>query len=324
MEKSKKIIKELIPDYLDWLEIEKGLSNKSQENYSRFLSKFLLFLKANQMQGLKPHEFTKEHIWKYRLFISRQQKTPLKRSTQNYYLIALRSLLAYFTEKDIASLPPDKIKLPREKSKKTVNFLTLEQIKKLLDAPDTSNNAGLRDKDILETLFSTGLRVAELVALNREQFKLKKGAKYLELGIVGKGNQPRTVYLSERAINWLDNYLETRQDKEKALFINYRGRKPSTRLTVRSIERIVKRYALFAGLPAITSCHTLRHSFATDLLIKGVDIRIVQEFLGHKNIATTQIYTHVTKPHLKEVHGKYHGLKEAPLKEASSDSDDSK
>lgn len=306
-------IKILLSDYLDWLELEKGLSNKTQENYSRFLKKFFEFLKVNNLENLNPHQLTPEHIWKYRLFLSRQylQKTKksLKRSTQNYYLIALRSLLVYFTEKDILSLPSEKVKLPREKSERVVNFLTLEQVERLLNTPNTSNVAGLRDKAILEILFSTGLRVAELISLNREQVEIKPTTKDLEVGIIGKGGHPRTVYFSERAINWLRKYLETRNDKEKALFINYRGKDPSTRLGVRSMERIVKRYAILAGLPLTTSCHTIRHSFATDLLMKGVDLRVVQEFLGHRNIVTTQIYTHVTRPHLKEVHRKFHGIK---------------
>lgn len=310
MEKSNTSIKALFQDYLDWLDLEKGLSNKSQENYSRFLKKFFDFLKFSKLEDIKPHELTNDHIWKYRLFLSRQSKTPLKRSTQNYYLIALRSYLSYFAEKDILSLPPEKVKLPRDKSEKTVNFLAIDQVKKLLEAPETGNPTGLRDKAMLETLFSTGLRVAELVSLNRDQLKLKDGLKYLEIGIIGKGGHPRTVYLSERAIEWLKRYLETRKDNEKALFINYRGKKPASRLNVRSVERAVKKYVTLSGLPVITSCHTLRHSFATDLLMKGVDLRVVQEFLGHRNIATTQIYTHVTKPHLKEIHKKYHNLEQ--------------
>ncbi|MDD2913130.1 MAG: tyrosine-type recombinase/integrase [Candidatus Paceibacterota bacterium] len=308
MKKTSISIKGLFPEFLDWLELEKGLSAKSQENYSRFLKKFFDFLKFSNLEEIKPHEITNDHIWKYRLFLSRQSKTPLRRSTQNYYLIALRSLLSYFAEKDILSLPPEKVKLPKSKSEKTVNFLNPEQVKKLLEAPNIDDIAGLRDRAMLETLFSTGLRVAELVSLDKEQIKLKDGIKYLEIGIIGKGSHPRTIYLSERAINCLRSYLLTRKDKEKALFINYRGKKTGGRLNIRSVERIVKKYVVLSGLPMTTSCHTLRHSFATDLLIKGVDLRVVQEFLGHKNIATTQIYTHITKPHLKEIHSKYHKL----------------
>lgn len=309
----KKPLPQYLTDFLDWLEIEEGLSNKSQENYTRFLKKFFDWLKLNHLENLKPSGLTPDHIWKYKLFLSRQYlpktKQPLKRSTQNYYLIALRQFLTYFTEKDIPSLPPEKIKLPKQKSEKIVNFLTIEQIEKLLNALDTSTRLGLRDRAILETFFSTGMRVGELVNFNREQIKIKPITKDLEIAIIGKGGRPRTVYLSERAVNWIRKYLETRIDKEKALFINYRGKIPLTRLNIRSIERIVKKYAILAGIPLTTSCHTIRHSFATDLLKKGVDLRIIQEFLGHKNIVTTQIYTHVTRPHLREIHRKFHGTK---------------
>lgn len=311
MSKSNKTIKELVRDYIDWLELEKGLANKSQENYERFLKKFFDFLEQNHMENLKPHELTPDHIWHYRLFLSRQvslkDNKNLKKSTQNYYLIALRSLLGYFLEKDIQSLPPDKIKLPKERMEKTVTFLTLDQVKKLLDAPSPATPLGLRDRAILEVLFSTGLRVAELVALNRDQVKIKHDTKDIEIGVIGKGSHPRTVYFSERAISWLRQYFNQRDDTEKALFVGYKGKKPG-RLTVRSMELIVKKYAILSGMPLATSCHTMRHSFATDLLMKGVDLRVVQEFLGHRNIVTTQIYTHVTKPHLKEIHKKFHGL----------------
>jgi len=313
MAKELKPLPQYLTDFLDWLEIEEGLSSKSQENYTRFLKKFFDWLEINHLENLKPPEFTSDHIWLYRLFLSRQYipktKRPLKRSTQNYYLIALRRFLTYFTEKDIPSLPPEKVKLPREKTEKIVDFLSLDQIEKLLITPNTSTILGLRDRAILETFFSTGMRVGEVMNLNREQIKIKPTTKDLEISIIGKGNHPRTVYLSERAVNWLRKYLETRKDKEGALFINYRGKIPSTRLNIRSMERIVKKYAILAGLPFTTVCHTIRHSFATDLLRKGVDLRIVQEFLGHKNIVTTQIYTHVTRPHLREIHRKFHGIK---------------
>lgn len=313
MEKDLKPLPHYLTDFLDWLEIEQGLASESQKNYARFLKKFLDWLKINHLENLTPPELTPDHIWKYRLFLSRQYipktKKSLKRSTQNYYLIALRQFLIYFTEKDIPSLAPEKVKLPREKTEKIVDFLALDQIEKLLAAPNTSTLLGLRDRAILETFFSTGMRAGELVNLNREQIKIKLGVKELEISIIGKGNRPRTVYLSERAINWLRKYLEKRDDKEKALFINYRGKIPSTRLNIRSMERIVKKYAVLAGLPLTTVCHTIRHSFATDLLRKGVDLRVVQEFLGHRNIATTQIYTHVTRPQLREIHRKFHGLK---------------
>jgi len=314
MKKDLKPIPYHLTNFLDWLEIEKGLSSKSQENYVRFLKKFLDWLKINNLEDLKPYQLTPEHIWKYRVFLSRQYlpktRKPLKKSTQNYYLIALRSFLNYFANQDIISLPAEKIKLAKDKEDKKVNFLNLEQLEKLFSVPDISKKNGLRDRAILEVLFSTGLRIAELVSLDRDQINLKANTKELELGIIGKGNYPRTVYFSERAVDWLNKYLATRQDKDKALFINYQGRKKSERrLTDRSIERIIKKYALLAGLPMNTTPHTLRHSFATDLLTQGVDLRLIQEFLGHRNIATTQVYTHVTNQHLRDVHRQFHGGK---------------
>ncbi len=313
MAERQKPLNRYLTDFLDWLEIEKGLSSISQKNYARFLKRFFNWLEKNNLTGLAPAELTAEHIWQYRLFLSRhylaKNKQSLKKSTQNYYLIALRQLLVYFTEKDIDSLAPDKIKLSKEKGEKIVNFLSLDQIQKLLSAPDLSKPAGLRDRAILEMFFSTGMRAGEMARLDRDQIKIRPETKDLEISIVGKGNRPRTVYVSPRAISCLKKYLQTRKDKTKALFINYRGKIPASQLSIRSLERIVKKYALSCGLPVNTVCHTLRHSFATDLLRKGVDLRIVQEFLGHKNIVTTQIYTHITRPHLKEIHRKFHGIK---------------
>ena len=311
MKKDLKPIPYHLTNFLDWLEIEKGLSSKSQENYVRFLKKFLDWLKINNLEDLKPYQLTPEHIWKYRVFLSRQYlpktRKPLKKSTQNYYLIALRSFLNYFADRDILSLPAEKIKLARDKGEREVRFLNLEQLEKLFSAPNISKVQGLRDRAILETLFSTGMRIAELVALNREQIKIKSGMKELELSIIGKGERLRTVYFSERALIWLKKYLETRQDKEKALFINYRSKKgASRRLTPRSIEKNIKKYAIVAGLPLTTTPHVMRHSFSTDLLSQGVDIRILQEFLGHKSILATQIYAHVTSKRLREIHRKFH------------------
>ncbi len=315
MEKDNKPIIEHINDFMEYLDIERGLSNKSQQTYGRFLDRFSHWLYVNHLEELLPHELTEEHIRKYRVFLSQNfskaTKEPIKRSTQNYYLIVLRNLLNYFANRDILSLPSEKIKLIKEQER-TVKFLDLDQIKKLLAAPNTKNIIGLRDRTILETFFSTGLRIAELVNLNKEQFVNLSNKKDLELGVVGKGGHPRTVYFSERALSWVKKYLESRKDEEKALFINYKGPKKQagTRLTVRAIENLVKKYALLAGCPITTTPHVIRHSFATDLLNKGVDIRIVQEFLGHRNIATTQIYTHVTRPQLKEIHRKFHGIKD--------------
>ncbi|XOB40621.1 MAG: tyrosine-type recombinase/integrase [Candidatus Nealsonbacteria bacterium] len=314
MKKSNTPIIKHIPDFLDYCEVEKGLSDKTQENYQRYLQKFVSWLKRAKKEDLKPHQLTTDDIWGYRLYLSRfkhYKGKPLKKITQNYYLIALRALLGYFTAKDIVSLPADKIKLPKDAKKaKTVKFLNLEQVEKLLLAPGTKSPIGLRNKAILEALFSTGLRIAELVALNKEQFANIENKKGLELSVIGKGGHPRTVYFSERALSWLKKYLETRKDKEKALFINYRSKKGAdARLTSRSIERIVKKYAILAGIPIFTTPHTLRHSMATDLLTQGVDLRTIQEFLGHKNIVTTQIYTHVTSKRLRDIHRKFHSGK---------------
>lgn len=310
MEKTQKPIFQHLTDFLDWLDIEKGLSNKSQENYSRFLKKFIIWLEENNLKDLRPHELSPAHIWEYRVYLSRHSKKPLKKSTQNYYLIALRAFLNYFANRDIISLPAEKIKLTKDKGGKKIHFLTIDQIEKLLSIPDINKKNGLRDKAILESLFSTGLRIAELVSLNKEQIRITPLTKDLEIGIVGKGNRPRTVYFSERAVYWLKKYSDTRRDDNKALFISYQGRKDSSkRLTDRSIERSIKKYALLAGLPENTTPHTIRHSFATDLLSQGVDLRLIQEFLGHSNIATTQIYAHVTSKKLRDVHRKFHGGK---------------
>jgi len=264
MKKSDKKILDHIPDFLDYCEVEKGLSDKTQENYQRYLHKFALWLKMTKKEALLPHELTSDDIWAYRLHLSRytdKKGHSLKKVSQNYYLIALRALLGYFTAKDIESLPADKIALPKDaKAEKTVKFLGLDQVEKLLLAPNTKTPQGLRDRAILESLFSTGLRIAELVALNREQFSNIKDKKDLEIGIIGKGSHPRTVYFSGRALEWLRKYLATRSDKDKPLFIHYRAREDSEpRLTPRSIERLVKKYAIIAGIPIFTTPHTLRH-----------------------------------------------------------------
>lgn len=312
-EKNKPIIKHLT-DFINYCEIEKGLANKTQENYARFLGDFFAWLKVNNLSNLKPSELSDEHVWRYRLYLSRNKsirtKIELKKVSQNLYLIALRSLLEYFSERNITSLAPNKIKLAKASGDREINFLNLNQIKKLLEAPDVSTKAGLRDRAILEVLFSTGLRVAELRSLNRDQLRIDKNTEDLEVVIVGKGSKVRTVYFSRRAVDWLKKYMESRVDMDEALFVNYwkpaqSGNQPR-RLTVKSIDSLVKKYVKIAGLPIITTPHTLRHSFATDLLSQGVDLRLVQEFLGHRNIATTQIYTHVTKKQLRDIHRKIH------------------
>lgn len=315
--KSDKPIIRHLTDFLEYLEIEKGLNSRTQETYSRFLNKFFDWLKKNKMENIKPHELESDHIWKYRVFLSRAENEnkksgeTLKKSTQNHYLIALRNLLNFFAVRDILSMPAEKIKLAKEPQEKAVKFLNLEQVEKLITSPDTGTETGLRDRAILESLFSTGMRVAELASLEREQIKTKNINDELEVVIIGKGSKPRTVYFSERTLKWLKKYLEKRMDDEKALFIRFKGPTDSPmRLTTRSIENIVKKYAIKSGVPVFTVPHTLRHSFATDLLEKGVDIRNVQEFLGHKSIATTQIYTHVVSKRLKDIHRKFHSGKD--------------
>lgn len=317
MQKSSKPIKEHLQDFLDYCEVEKGLRDNTQENYKKYLEKFFFWLDQTKNSSILPHQLTSDHIWAYRLFLSRQPSPAtgklLSKGTQNYYLIALRAFLGYFVAKDILSLPPDKISLPKpDKSQKTVKFLTLEQIGKLLTSVEPKDDIGIRDRAILETLFSTGLRIAELTSLNLEQFNALKDKKDMELGVIGKGGKPRVVYFSERATDYIKKYLAVRDTMKaantKALFINFRDKSDDAdaRLTPRSIERMVKKYALLSGVPIFTTPHTLRHSYATDLLNQGVDLRSIQEFLGHSNIATTQIYTHVTNKRLRDLHREFH------------------
>jgi site-specific recombinase XerD len=260
---------------------------------------------------LKPEDINQELVRQYRLFLARYRNrngTPLKRITQTYHIIALRAFLRYLlVQRDTRTLSPDKIELPKQ-STRSVAFLSSEQLERLLNSPKISDESGLRDKTILETLFSTGLRVSELVQLNRAQINLDRK----EFGVRGKGDKPRVVFLSDTAVHWLERYLQARKDSFKPLFIRYSGgidtKKDGEkmRLTARSIQRIVEKYAKRCGLPIEVTPHTLRHSFATDLLIGGADLRSVQEMLGHESIRTTQVYTHVTNKHLKEVHQTFH------------------
>jgi site-specific recombinase XerD len=322
MPNSNKTLINRISDFIEYVEIEKGLSVKTQENYDRFLAKFSVWLDLNKLSKLQPHQLTEKHIWDYRVYLSRfkdpRTGNNLKKTTQNYYLIALRCLLDYFSIKDIKSLAPNKISLPKLTDKdREVKFLNIEQVEKLLIQPDTNTPSGLRDRTILETLFSTGMRISELVSLNIDQFNFNqiekniKNDKSYELNIHGKGGKQRTVYFSARALYWMIKYLESRKDEDKALFINYKSPSPDAtkRLTVRSVDRLVGRYTRMTGLPILATPHTLRHSFATDLLFQGAGLREVQEFLGHKNISTTQIYTHITNKQLKDVYEKFHGGK---------------
>lgn len=320
MHKSSQPIAFHIPTFLEYCEIEKGLSPTSTRNYDNFLRTFTKWLQEVKLASLKPHELTPEHIWNYRVYLSRKKDKHgnyTKKTTQNYYLIALRNLLNYFTEKDIISLPSEKIKLPKLTDKdKAIKFLKFDQVEKLMNMPDVTDTSGLRDRAILEVLFSTGMRVSELTSLNIRSFNveaLKKGNfSDQELTITGKGGSTRTVYFSNRALKWLAQYLKTRKDMCNPLFINYKkdDEENDHRLTPRSVERAMRKYATMAGLPVEATPHTLRHSFATDLLQQGADMRSVQELLGHKNIVTTQIYTHVTNPHLRDIHKKFHSGKE--------------
>lgn len=317
MKKSNLPLIKHINDFLDYCEVEKGLLPVSTKNYHNFLKVFASWLKISKKDGILPHQLNDKMIWDYRLYLSRKKDYKgdyIKKTTQSYYLRALRNLMNYFTDKDILSLPAEKIKLPKLTDKdKKIKFLNFDQIAKLLSMPDQSTPAGRRDRSILEVLFSTGLRISELTSLNIDQFNLQnllKGKiKEMELSITGKGGSIRTVYFSERALGWLAKYLRTRQDMLSPLFTNYhRGAddKNEHRLTLRAVENIVKKYAMMAGLPVKATPHTLRHSFATDLLEQGADLRSVQELLGHKNIATTQIYTHITSPHLRDIHRRFH------------------
>lgn len=316
MLKSAKTTVKLIPDFLAYCEVEKGLSPVSTRNYHNFLKVFVAWLTESNLTLLKPHELTPEHVWNYRLYLSRKKDSKgsyLKKTTQNYYLIALRNLLAFFSEKDIISLPATKIKLPKLTDKdKSIKFLNFDQIEHLMEMPSLDKADGLRDRAILEILFSTGMRVSELTSLNIRSFDVQKiidkKISELEMGISGKGGSMRTVYFAPRAMEWLGKYLRTRQDMFTPLFINYKNGSDENdhRLTPRSIERLVRKYTSMAGLPVDATPHTLRHSFATDLLKQGADMRSVQELLGHKNIVTTQIYTHVTNPQLRDIHKKYH------------------
>ena len=254
---------------------------------------------------------TIETVRKYRVYLahlnSPNGNLPLKKVTQNYYVIALRSFLRYLIRKDIAVVAPEKIELPKIESR-SLKFLDRDQLERLVAQPDVSTEGGLRDKAIMEMLFSTGLRVSELCRVDRDQVNLQRR----EFGVIGKGQRARVVFLSDRACIWLEKYLVKRADAFKPLFIRYAGNQEPTvngekmRLTSRSVQRIVTKYVRKARLPVAATPHVLRHSFATDLLMNGADLRSVQELLGHKNVATTQIYTHVTNAQLRDVHKAFH------------------
>jgi site-specific recombinase XerD len=303
-------IESLIAEFLEYLEIQRGFSPLTIREYKHYLKRFRNWLTGNS-PATKPEDINLELIRRYRLYLAHlpaRDGVPLQRVTQSYHIVALRAFLRYLlVQRDIPTLSPDKIELPKQSSR-SIAFLNPEQIERLLNSPQISNIIGLRDRTILETLFSTGLRVSELVSLNRDQIDLERK----EFSVKGKGNKLRVVFLSDAAAEWIERYLRSRQDNFKPLFIRHSGKihaqknGEKMRLTARSIQRIVAKYAKRSGLPIEATPHTLRHSFATDLLISGADIRSVQEMLGHESIRTTQVYTHVTNRHLKEVHKAFH------------------
>ena len=300
----------LINEFLEYLEVERNVSPLTIRDYRHYLEVFDNW-QADNSPVKKPGDLTVELVRKYRVYLAHKtdnKGAPLARVTQSYYVIALRAFLKYLIKKDLPVVAPEKIELPKTESR-SLKFLNREQIEALLNSPEISTPVGLRDKTILETLFSTGLRVSELVSLGRDQINLERG----EFGVKGKGGRTRVVFLSDRACEWLDRYLKQRNDSFKPLFIHYRGNNleeygagEKMRLTPRSVQRIVKKYVKRAKIPVDAVVHTIRHSFATDLLINGADLRSVQELLGHKNVSTTQIYTHITNQQLRDVHKAFH------------------
>lgn len=302
-------LQSLIDSFLEYLEIEKNCSKLTIRNYRFYLQRFLVWYQQ-QYPDQKIDGLSTDTVRKFRVYLANkvdEHGLTLKRVTQGYHIIALRSFLRFLIRNDHQTLSPEKIDLPKSESR-SLKFLERNHLRELFNAVDTSEEKGLRDRAILELLFSTGLRVSELVKLNRNQLNFDTR----EFGVIGKGNRARIVFLSESAIFWVTKYLEIRKDSFKPLFIRYakeiipdnNGEK--MRLTARSVERILERYVRAARIPVKATPHTLRHSFATDLLSNGADIRSVQEMLGHKNISTTQIYTHVTNPQLREIHKKFH------------------
>lgn len=298
-------LSDTIVEFLEYLEVEQNRSQKTIANYHHYLMRFVEFA------GDEPvDKITTELLRKYRLWLNRFKDVngeEISITTQSYHLIALRSFFKFCVKNNIKSLAPEKVELPRTK-RKQVTFLSPEELEALFAQPDTGTIIGLRDRTILELLFSGGLRVSELVSLNKDHVSTKRR----EFTVRGKGQKDRPIYMSNSATQWIDEYLSKRTDSSPALFVRYGGTKEQDtsgdflRLTPRSVQRIIARYAKLAGITKKVSPHTLRHSFATDLLMNGADIRSVQTMLGHSDISTTQIYTHVTDAHLKEVHQKFH------------------
>jgi site-specific recombinase XerD len=298
-------ISELIIDFLEYLEVEQNRSQKTSENYHLYLNRLVDFA-----GDVKIDTVNNELVRKWRLWLARyqnEQGEDLSKLTQAYHLIALRSFLKFCSKRGIDALAPDKIELPRV-ARKQVSFLNEDELRRLFSTVPSNNKIGLRDRAIVGLLYSSGLRVSELVALNRDTVNLKRR----EFMVRGKGQKDRPVFISEDAALLISDYLAVRSDNLRPLFIRYGGAEQTDnsgdygRLTPRSIQRLVAHYAGLAGITKKVSPHTLRHSFATGLLMNGADLRSVQTMLGHSNISTTQIYTHVTDPHLKEVHERFH------------------
>lgn len=297
---------ELIIDFIEYLEIERGRAARTSENYRRYLERFIEFAGDVEVKDI-----TNEMVRKYRLWLNRvisDKGEELAMITQAYHLIALRGFLDYLSKRDIPSMAPNKIDLPKT-HRKQVTFLHFEEVERILDViPDDGTLSHLRDRAIVELLFSCGLRVSELVNLDRDHVNIRRR----EFMVRGKGQKDRPVFVSKAAAAALEAYLSARSDSLPALFLNYsRNNAAETtgdyrRLLPRSVQRMVAKYAKLAGITKHVSPHTMRHSFATDLLMNGADIRSVQSMLGHSNISTTQVYTHVTDAHLKEVYEKYH------------------
>lgn len=294
-------------DFLEYLEIEQNRSQKTIRNYDHYLTRLLDYAGDIAVTDIDAELVRKWRLWLNRLGTNTSDE--LTPTTTNYHLIALRSFLKYCAKRNIPALTADKIELARTK-RKQVTFLNEEELEQIFKQPDITTLAGLRDRAILELLFSSGLRVSELVGLDREHINLKRR----EFMVRGKGQKDRPIFISAEAADWLQRYIDMRKDNTRPLFIRFAGNKKVDlsgnyhRLTARSVQRLVAHYALLAGITKHVSPHTLRHSFATNLLMNGADLRSVQAMLGHSNIATTQIYTHVTDPHLKSVHEQFHHL----------------
>ncbi len=302
-------LSELVRQFLEYMEIEQGKSRLTLRNYDHYLTTFLTFCDEEKVK--QPSDITNEHMRLYRLWLNRPQKLATRRDyvergtkTRNYYLIALRAFLKFLSSKDIHSLPPEKITLAKTEEKE-ITFLSPEEIERILTQPDTATVQGKRDRALLEILFSSGLRISELTSLDQDDIRLESG----EFSIRGKRGKIRVAYLSEDARKHLTRYLSKRQDDDPALFVRTQSNQEdedTLRLSPRSVQRLVQKYAKEAGIAKEVTPHVFRHTFATDLIQNGADIRSVQELLGHSSITTTQIYTHVTNPQLYEVHRAFH------------------